>query len=124
PATPHLLTATLPLADGPGAPDELAEPAAATPLSADGLPEPRLALRDLTPGAGPALHETHADLSPDGTTVVTGWQVAGERGALLTVIVAIDVESGERRTLVDDPAADLGGPVVSPDGAWVAFTRE
>lgn len=123
PATPHLLTATLPLADS-GASDELAEPAAATPLSADGLPEPRLDLRDLTPDAGHALEETHADLSPDGTTVVTGWQVPGRGGDLRNVLVAIDVATGERRTLVDDPGADLADPVISPDGAWVAFTRE
>ena len=26
--------------------------------------------------------------------------------------------------LVDDPDADLGRPVISPDGGWVAYARE
>ena len=109
PATPHLFTAPLP--GGPRTP-----PA--------GQPDPRLDLHDLTPGVGPALHESAADVSPDGATVVTGWARPLGRGALRSVLVAIDVATGERRTLVDDEAAEASSPLVSPDGAWVAFTRE
>jgi dipeptidyl aminopeptidase/acylaminoacyl peptidase len=108
PAAPHLFTATVGR--------DLVAPAA-------GEPEPRLDLRDLTPDAGPALRETRADLSPDGATLVTSWS-RPERAALRSVLVAVDVATGERRTLVDDPAADLSAPVVSPDGAWVAYERE
>ncbi|MGV8966195.1 MAG: S9 family peptidase [Cellulomonas sp.] len=109
PATPHLLTARIT--------GDLLAPSA-------GEPDPRLTLRDLTPEAGPALHETAADLSPAGATVVTTWQVPLARGAQRSILVAIDAATGQRRTLVDDANADLGAPVISPDGAWVVFTRE
>ncbi|NMR20037.1 alpha/beta fold hydrolase [Cellulomonas fimi] len=109
PAAPHLLAARL----GEG----VVAPAA-------GEPDPRLELRDLTPDAGPALHETAADVSPDGSTVVTGWVRRLARGAIRSVLVAVDTATGERRTLVDDDAADVTDPVVSPDGTWVVFTRE
>ena len=110
PATPHLLAAHL---------------EASSPLApAAGEPDPLLDLGDLTPDAGPALHETSASLSPDGATAVTSWFRPLARGAQRSVLVAIDVVTGARRTLVDDDAADVSAPVVSPDGAWVAFSRE
>ncbi len=89
-----------------------------------GEPEPRLDLHDLTPDAGPALLEGSASLSPDGTTLVTTWMRPTAGAGLRSVLVAIDVPSGERRVLADDPDADLGGPVVSPDGRWVAVERD
>ncbi|GAA2720844.1 peptidase S9 [Cellulomonas aerilata] len=109
PAEPHLLTAPVT--------GELVAPVA-------GQAEPRLDLRDLTPAPGSALRETSSSLSPDGATLVTAWNRPAARGALRTVLVAVDVASGERRTLVDDPHADASSPVISPDGAWVAFVRE
>ena len=109
PATPHLLTARIT--------GELVAPRA-------GDTDPHLDLRDLTPGVGPALHETSADIAPAGATVVTSWLVPLARGAQRSVLVAIDTATGKRRTLVDDVDADVSAPVISPDGAWVAFTRE
>ena len=109
PGSGHLLTASL--------------EAAALALEA-GQPDPRLDLRDLTPGVGLALEEASSAVSPDGATVVTSWSRRLARGDLRSVLVAIDTATGERRTLVDDPAADLGAPVISPDGAWVAYTHE
>jgi dipeptidyl aminopeptidase/acylaminoacyl peptidase len=87
--------------------------------------EPRVALTDVTPDAGvAALTEQHAALTPDGTTLVTGWTTplarADQRGSL----VAIDVATRERRTLVQDDGFDATDPMVSPDGRWVAFRRE
>jgi dipeptidyl aminopeptidase/acylaminoacyl peptidase len=84
----------------------------------------RVPLRDVTPDAGGALREQHAALSPDGATLVTGWDRRLPRADLRTGLVAIDVATGERRTLVADEGYDATGPTISPDGRWVAFRRE
>ncbi|GCD20043.1 peptidase S9 [Cellulomonas algicola] len=109
PDAPHLFTADL-SAD------------VVTPLAGDR--DPRLTLRDATPDARAALVEQSAAITPDGRTVVTGWTRYLARGDQRSEVVAIDVANGERRTLVADDAADVYGPVVSPDGRWVVFTRE
>lgn len=98
------------------------EPARPHPSAGDGPDPARLALRDLL--GGPGLREHDADLSADGRTLVTTWTVPGPGAASRTVLVAVDVATGERRTLVDDPDADLGAPAISPDGARVAFVRQ
>ena len=98
-----------------------------TTVAADpeaGAPAPRLALRDLTPQPGVGLRHQDAVLSPDGRTLVTTWTRPGARGVLRQVLVAVDVATGERRTLVDDPGADISSPVVSPDSRRVAYLRE
>ncbi len=80
-------------------------------------------LRDLTPDAGPALVEASYDLSPGGATVVSTWTVREPHGRTHTALVAIDVATGERRTLVDEPGIDHTRPVISPDGRFVAAHR-
>src|SRR5690606_7049596 len=47
--------------------------------------------------------------------------VADPGTARRETLVAIDTVTGERRTLVDDPDAEVVSPVVSPDGRWVAY---
>jgi dipeptidyl aminopeptidase/acylaminoacyl peptidase len=79
--------------------------------------------RDLAPDAGPALVEAAYSITPDGTVVVTTWSVREAHGRTRTGLVAVDVETGNRRTLVDEPGAHHFGPVVSPDGALVAARR-
>ncbi len=90
-----------------------------------------LDLRDVSRGVrhdgtapGRALHEHSADLSADGTTLVTTWQVPGPGPQVRSTLVAIDTATGARRTLVDEPRAEAHSPRISPDGAWVAFVRE
>ncbi|HEX5406125.1 MAG TPA: alpha/beta fold hydrolase [Pseudonocardiaceae bacterium] len=90
---------------------------AATTATAD-----RLELRDLTGNVGSALHdEASWEITPDGRTVVTTWTVAEPAGSRRVTLVAIDVETGERRALADDPDHEYGSPTVSPDGQTVAF---
>jgi dipeptidyl aminopeptidase/acylaminoacyl peptidase len=80
--------------------------------------------RDLTPAPGGALVESEHDTTPDGRTVVAGWRLAESRGVTRSILVAIDVATGERRVLADDPEHEFGGPVVSPDGRQVVCWRE
>ncbi len=107
PDEPHWFVGTLP--DGP-------QPA--------GAAEPRVTLTDVTPQPGRALDEQHAAISPDGRTLVTGWASPCADADQRSSLVAIDVASGERRTVVADDGYDVGGPAISPDGRWVAFQRE
>jgi dipeptidyl aminopeptidase/acylaminoacyl peptidase len=101
-------------------PDELRLFAADAPAADDG----RLELRDLTPEPGRALDECGYDVSADGATVVTTWQVPAGGGDSRDDLVAIDTASGDRRTLASDPAYDFAAPRVSPDGRFVACVRE
>ncbi|GII76403.1 peptidase S9 [Sphaerisporangium rufum] len=99
---------------GPGAPRLFAaDPAGAAPP------------RDLTPDAGAALVECSFAVTPDGRTVVTTWQVPLPGGDLRTDLVAIDVATGERRTLATGADFDHNAAVaISPDGRRVACHRE
>ncbi|NUT12329.1 MAG: S9 family peptidase [Nonomuraea sp.] len=82
-------------------------------------------VRELTPDAGESLRETSFELTPDGATVITSWHRFLPAGQSRTDLVAIDVATGERRTLLSDDAHDFGGPIaVSPDGTRVACARE
>jgi dipeptidyl aminopeptidase/acylaminoacyl peptidase len=80
--------------------------------------------RDITPQPGMALNEAAVDLSADGSFAVASWQVPGSAAALRSVLVRIDVRTGDRVVIADDPVADLGHPAISPDGGAVAFIRE
>ncbi|HKN51119.1 MAG TPA: prolyl oligopeptidase family serine peptidase [Amycolatopsis sp.] len=78
-------------------------------------PEPR----DLTGPVGGALDdECTWDITPDGSTVVATWAVCGSQRH---TVVAIDVETGERRTLADDADHEYDSPRISPDGTLVAI---
>jgi dipeptidyl aminopeptidase/acylaminoacyl peptidase len=79
--------------------------------------------RDLAPDAGSALVEAGCSIARDGSVVVTTWAARQPRGRTRTGLVAIEVETGNRRTIVDETGADHIKPVVSPDGAQVAALR-
>jgi dipeptidyl aminopeptidase/acylaminoacyl peptidase len=86
-------------------------------------------LRDLTPQPGGALRaagfdDAVFDISADGRFLVTTWRIPGPEATERTVLVRVDLASGERRVIADDPDADLEYPAISPDGSAIAFTRE
>jgi len=78
--------------------------------------------QDLTPTPGRAVGAFA--VTPDATTVVAEWVVSDPGGARRTTLVVLDVASGARRVLIDDPAADTVSPAISPDGTRVACVRE
>ncbi|WP_158883217.1 S9 family peptidase [Amycolatopsis anabasis] len=81
----------------------------------------RLELRDLTGHVGRALGADNTwDITPDGGTVVATWAVAEPAGSQRNTLVAIDVATGKRRTLADDPDHEYDTPRISPDGTRVA----
>ena len=92
-------------------------------LSSPGGPAGRLEWRDLTPAPGAALRDTTTDVSPDGTCVVADWQVAEPHAASRSTLVACNLASGARRTLLDDPAYEFNAGQISPDGRTVAVIR-
>jgi dipeptidyl aminopeptidase/acylaminoacyl peptidase len=80
-----------------------------------------LDLRDLTGHVGRALDdECSWDVTPDGRTVVAGWAVAEPVGSQRYTLVAIDVATGECRTLAGDVDHEYESPRLSPDGTRVA----
>jgi dipeptidyl aminopeptidase/acylaminoacyl peptidase len=80
--------------------------------------------RDLTPSPGTALLEPGFDVSPDGSFLVTTWRVSGPGPTQRSVLVRIELGSGHRSVIADDPDASFEQPVIAPDGSRVAFTRD
>ena len=79
--------------------------------------------RDLTPDSGRALDEQAFCLSPDGTTAISGWAVFEPEGDKRDELIAIDVETGKRRTLAGASGYDFGEPAISADGRQVVAIR-
>jgi dipeptidyl aminopeptidase/acylaminoacyl peptidase len=96
----------------------------ATPPPAEGRIEDPSPLTPATASApGRALDEASFSLTPDGATVVTTWETEDDPHNPRALLVAIDVASGGRRILVDDPESTVGGVACSPDGRWVVCQR-
>ena len=89
----------------------------------DSDPETRLDPHDLTgPVSGGTLLESGISLSPDGKTLYTTWVDYEDSPRVAEDLVAIDVETGERRYFTHGDASYLG-PKASPDGKYVACVR-
>ena len=81
-------------------------------------------MRDLTPEPGRALDDEAFDLTPDGTSVITGWQLWHPAGQSHAELVMIDVATGKRRVLLSAPEYNFEAPRVSPDGRFIVCQRE
>jgi len=92
-------------------------------LVADSVTDDTPTFRDITGHTGAAMFaDAEWDVSPDGRTVVATWYVPEGHGSWRNALVAIDVATGERRVLADQPGIQYGTPRVSPDGTRVAMT--
>ena len=81
----------------------------------------QLDLRDVTGHVGRALDDEGTwDAAPDGRTVVATWMVAEPGGSQRSIVVAIDLADGQRRTLADHVDHEYESPRRSPDGTRVA----
>ena len=77
--------------------------------------QPRQVLRPVTPGIGAALTGADPAVSPDGTFALAGVYAPEERNSRRTTLARIDLATGQRRVLADDPQTDYGSPLVAPD---------
>ncbi|MGI9019077.1 MAG: prolyl oligopeptidase family serine peptidase [Euzebya sp.] len=91
------------------------------PLTASG--DQRASLRDLTPAPGRALDEAGLTVSADGMTAVVTWHV-GDVGGRRVTLQLIDLNTGQREVLLDDPQREFFSPAISPDGTLVAAVSE
>jgi dipeptidyl aminopeptidase/acylaminoacyl peptidase len=95
-----------------------------TAILADDPEAPLPAPRDLEPDVAPStFEETGFALSPDGRVLVASRTDATDLPRVRTDLVAVDLATGERRTLT---AGDgwYQSPAISPDGSAVTAIRE
>ncbi len=78
-------------------------------------------LRSIAEADGNRLDEQSFDVTPDGSTVITGWR---RRGDIVVDLAAIDSATGDRKALVKDDTASHYAVRSSPDGRLVACARE
>ena len=84
------------------------------PPAAESADRPELA--DVTGDVGFAIGDH--DVTPDGSTILASWQIDLPDGDRRHDLVTIDLATGKRNTLADDPRVDFHSPHVSPDGRW------
>ena len=119
PAEPHLLALDL-LGPAEALPDRA--PAANDPDTPTPYPAHLPAPRDLTPQPGRSADTTGRALTPDGRTLIAALRVPS-RGLPRAELVAIDVATGERRTVLGEDGVHFQSPTISRDGTRLAYLR-
>ncbi|WP_024477162.1 S9 family peptidase [Arthrobacter sp. CAL618] len=83
----------------------------------------RFELRNITPAAGTSLRNAKQVISPNGSVVVTAVSIPVGKGDARSILARIDVATGERSVLLDDPGYDFSPGPISPDGATLVVHR-
>lgn len=83
-----------------------------------------LDLRNLTPAAGARLREAETAVSPDGRTIYTSYTKPLARADSRSVLLSIDVASGNTRVLLDHEGLSYFPGPVSPDGSTLVVLSE
>ena len=79
-------------------------------------------LRPLSIDLDASLVEHTPHISPDGTFVLTSATVMEARAEQRSVVVRIDVETGEHSRLIDEPDHDVESVLISPDSTRAVIT--
>ncbi|CCQ47910.1 prolyl oligopeptidase family protein [Pseudarthrobacter siccitolerans] len=83
-----------------------------------------LALRNLTPDAGPRLREAETSVSPDGRTIYTSYTRPLAKADSRSILVAVDAASGTTKVLLDHEGMSYFPGPVSPDGNTLVVVSE
>jgi len=94
-------------------PDESAEPT--RPTTTDHVPP--LQLRWVSEGVGATMRDAKPAVSPDGTFALVSLTVPEARGEQRSQLVRIDLATGERSVIADEPDHEFYAPLVSPDNS-------
>ncbi|WP_256840709.1 alpha/beta hydrolase family protein [Ornithinimicrobium cryptoxanthini] len=78
---------------------------------------PPLKLRLVTEGVGAAMRDGDPTLSPDGTFALVSLSVPEALGSQRSQLVRIDLATGERTVLLDEPGHEFYAPLISPDNS-------
>lgn len=76
---------------------------------------PPLRLRHVSEGVGARMRDGAPVISPDGTFALVSLTVPEARGDQRSQLVRIDLTTGERTVLCDEPEHDFYAPLISPD---------
>jgi dipeptidyl aminopeptidase/acylaminoacyl peptidase len=77
----------------------------------------------LVDAPGRSLDESAFDIAPDGSAVYVTWRLP-DANRIACQMVSVETVTGERNILADETAGWLTGPAASPDGRFLAWTRE
>jgi dipeptidyl aminopeptidase/acylaminoacyl peptidase len=83
-----------------------------------------LAMRNLTPAAGPRLREAETAVSPDGRTIYASCTKPLAKADSRSILVAVDVASGTTKVLLDQEGTSYFPGPVSPDGKTLVVVSE
>src|SRR5690606_7443075 len=79
--------------------------------------EPPLKLRLVSEGVGARMRNSEPAVSPDGTFALVSLTVPEVRGSQRSQLSRIDLATGERTVLLDQPGYEVYAPLVSPDSS-------